>query len=48
MQQPDVRERLVAQGVEPVSGSPDQMRKWLAQEVNVWSKVIRGAGLKLD
>jgi tripartite-type tricarboxylate transporter receptor subunit TctC len=48
MQQPDVRERLVAQGVEPVSGSPAQMRKWLAQEVNVWSKVIRDAGLKLD
>ncbi len=48
MQQSDVRDRLLAQGAEPLSGPPDDLRKLLAREREVWGKVIREAGIKPD
>jgi tripartite-type tricarboxylate transporter receptor subunit TctC len=48
MQQPEVRDRLLAQGAEPLSGPPDALRKLLAHEREVWGKVIRDAGVKPD
>ena len=48
MQQPDVRERLLAQGAEPLSGPPDDLKRLLAREREVWGKVIREAGVKPD
>ncbi|MGH8616907.1 MAG: Bug family tripartite tricarboxylate transporter substrate binding protein [Burkholderiales bacterium] len=48
MQQPEVRERLVAQGVEPLSGPPDDLRALVARESATWGKLIREAGLKAD
>jgi tripartite-type tricarboxylate transporter receptor subunit TctC len=48
MQQTDVRERLLAQGAEPLSGPPDDLKKLLAREREVWGKVIREAGVKPD
>lgn len=48
MEEPEVRERLLAFGAEPVSGSPDDLRRLLAQEIAKWSKVIREAGIRFD
>jgi tripartite-type tricarboxylate transporter receptor subunit TctC len=48
MQQPEVRDRLLAQGAEPLTGPPDALRKLLAREREVWGKVIREAGIKPD
>jgi len=48
MQQADVRERLLAQGAEPASGPPDDLRKHLAREIAVWGKVIRDAGVTME
>ena len=48
MQQPDVRERLSALAIEPVGGPPDDLRKWMARETEVWGKVIREAGVKIE
>jgi tripartite-type tricarboxylate transporter receptor subunit TctC len=48
MQQPEVRERLLAQGAEPLWGPPDELKKLLAREREVWGKVIREAGVKPD
>jgi tripartite-type tricarboxylate transporter receptor subunit TctC len=48
MQQPDVRDRLLAQGAEPLWGPPDDLKKLLAREREVWGKVIREAGVKPD
>ena len=48
MQQTDVRERLLAQGAEPLAGPPDDLKKLLAREREVWGKVIREAGVKPD
>jgi tripartite-type tricarboxylate transporter receptor subunit TctC len=48
MQQAEVRDRLLAQGAEPLTGPPDALRKLLAREREVWGKVIREAGIKPD
>ena len=48
MQQPDVRSRLLAQGAEPLSGPPSELRNLLTREKEVWSRVIREAGVKPD
>lgn len=48
MQQPDVRSRLLAQGAEPLSGPPSELRSLLTREKEVWSRVIREAGVKPD
>ena len=48
MQQTEVRSRLLAQGAEPLTGPPDDLRKLLAREREVWSKLIREAGIKAD
>jgi len=46
MQNPETRNRLLAQGAEPLPGPPDVLRKHLAAEIAKWSKVIRDAGIK--
>jgi tripartite-type tricarboxylate transporter receptor subunit TctC len=48
VREPEVRERLLATGAEPLSGSPDDLRKHLAREIEVWGKVIREAGVKAE
>ncbi len=48
MQQPEVRDRLLAQGVEPLWGPPDDLRALVARESATWGKLIREAGLKAD
>jgi tripartite-type tricarboxylate transporter receptor subunit TctC len=45
---PEVRDRLVAQGSEPLTGSPDDLRRHLAREIEKWGKVVREAGIKAD
>ena len=46
MKEPETRERLIAQGADPLLGSPDDLRKYLAGEKEKWGKVIREAGIK--
>ncbi|MCC6531754.1 MAG: tripartite tricarboxylate transporter substrate binding protein [Burkholderiales bacterium] len=48
MKEPDVRERIVTQGGEPLSGPPSDLRNLLAREIDVWGKVIRDAGIRAD
>ena len=43
---PDVREKLFAQGVEPVGSTPQEFASFLQNETTVWAKVIRSSGLK--
>jgi tripartite-type tricarboxylate transporter receptor subunit TctC len=44
----DTRDRLVAQGAEPLSGSPEDLRRHLAREIEVWGRVIRDANIKVE
>jgi tripartite-type tricarboxylate transporter receptor subunit TctC len=48
MKEPDLRDRLLAQGAEPMTGSPDDLRKYLAREIEVWGSMIREAGIKAE
>ncbi len=48
MKEPETRDRLLAQGAEPQPGSPDDLRKYLAGEIEKWGKVIREAGIKAE
>ncbi len=48
MKEPATRDRLLAQGAEPLPGPPDVLRKHLAGEIAKWGKVIREAGIKAE
>lgn len=48
LQEPQTRDRLLAQGAEPLPGPPEELRKHLAREIAVWGKVIREAGIKVE
>ena len=48
MKEPEVRDRIVAQGGEPLAGPPADLRDLLAREISVWGKVIREAGIRAD
>jgi len=48
LQMPDVRERLRAQGVEPVGGTPDEASAWLKRDYQRWGELIRKTGIRLD
>jgi tripartite-type tricarboxylate transporter receptor subunit TctC len=41
----DLRERLLAQGIEPARGGVDEFRPYLASEITKWAKVIKAAGI---
>ncbi len=42
----DARERLMAQGFEPVGGTPSEFAGYIKSEIGKWGKVIREAGIK--
>jgi tripartite-type tricarboxylate transporter receptor subunit TctC len=48
MEEPETRGRLLAQGAEPQPGSPEDLRKYLAGEIEKWGKVVREAGIKAE
>jgi tripartite-type tricarboxylate transporter receptor subunit TctC len=45
---PEVRERLLALGTEPVGGTPEQFTAHIKSEVIKWKKVIEDSGIKPD
>lgn len=45
---PEVRERLLAMGGEPLSGSPEQAAEFIRSEFARWGKLIREAGIRAD
>jgi tripartite-type tricarboxylate transporter receptor subunit TctC len=48
VQMPDVREKIVAQGGEPLSGTPQQVGTYIRAEVAKWGKVVRASGAKVE
>lgn len=47
--QASVRERLAAQGLEPVAASgPPEFRRWIGQETQLWSGIVQRAGISLQ
>jgi hypothetical protein len=45
---PEVTQRIEALGFSPIGGLPDVFAKQLAAETEIWSGVIRAAGLNLQ
>ena len=45
---PDVRERLIAQGAEPVGDTPEQFALYIKSEAAKWGKVIKTLNLKIE
>ena len=44
--QPDMRERLVTLGYDPVAGTPEEFAQRIKIEIGTWGKVIRAANIK--
>jgi tripartite-type tricarboxylate transporter receptor subunit TctC len=48
LQSADVRERLLAQGADPMPGSPEAFAAFMQAEMAKWAPVVKQAGVKLD
>jgi tripartite-type tricarboxylate transporter receptor subunit TctC len=45
---PDVRERLISQGIDPVGNTPEQFATYLGSEIVKWAKVIKATGVTAE
>jgi tripartite-type tricarboxylate transporter receptor subunit TctC len=45
---PDVRERFLAQGVEPMGSTPEQFGDHIRSQMAKWGKVVRDSGVKAE
>jgi tripartite-type tricarboxylate transporter receptor subunit TctC len=43
---PDVRQRLLDTGVEPVGSTPEQFNAFIGTEMIKWAKVAKDAGIQ--
>ena len=48
LKQPDVHERIIADGSEPAGTSPEEFQKFLHADLAKWAKVVKESGAKLD
>ena len=48
LEAPDVREKLLAQGAEPMPGTPEAFAAFMQEEMAKWAPVVKQAGVKLD
>ena len=48
LKMPDVQEKLVELGFEPIGGGPSEFAALIAKETAKWANVIKAAGVKLD
>jgi len=45
---PDLKERLTAEGAEPVANTPEDFAAYLRRELPKWAKVVKAAGIRAD
>lgn len=48
LSKPEVKQKLLASGLEPNPGSPEELSKLILDEASKWSWVIQKAGIKID
>jgi tripartite-type tricarboxylate transporter receptor subunit TctC len=45
---PDIRERIVLDGSEPVGNSPEAFRQFMLADTAKWAKIVKESGAKMD
>ncbi len=45
---PEVRDRIIQLGAEPVANTPDEFGAFIKREMGVWAKIIREVGIKVE
>ena len=45
---PDITERLLAQGVEPVANTPEQLAEFIKSEIARWARVVKERGMRAE
>ena len=48
LNEPQVRERIVADGSEPVGSSPEDFRQFILADLAKWAKVVKESGMKAE
>jgi tripartite-type tricarboxylate transporter receptor subunit TctC len=48
LNQPEMRERIVADGSEPVGNTPDEFRRFMRADLDKWARLVKESGAKLD
>ncbi len=48
LRMPEIRERLIAQGTEPVGNTPEEFGAFMKAETTKWAKVIRDANIRAE
>jgi tripartite-type tricarboxylate transporter receptor subunit TctC len=48
LKNPDVRERYIALGAEPITSTPEQYAAFLRKDMQEWAKVVKISGARLD
>ena len=48
LKEPEIREKLLAQGSEAVGGTPEQLGALVNAELPKWAKLVKDAGIKAD
>jgi tripartite-type tricarboxylate transporter receptor subunit TctC len=48
MNEPEMRQRLAAQGIEGVASTPEELGKHLRAELEKWAAVVKAAGIKAN
>ena len=45
---PDIREKLIAQGTDPVGSTPEEFGAFMKSETIKWARVIKTANVRAD
>jgi tripartite-type tricarboxylate transporter receptor subunit TctC len=48
LKQPEVRDRLVSLGMDPVGNTPQELAGYLREEIAKWRRVVQASGAKID
>jgi tripartite-type tricarboxylate transporter receptor subunit TctC len=48
LQSPETREKLAADGAEPVGSTPEQFAAFIQSEIDKWSRVVKSSGLHVE